>query len=85
MDPLVSYCSFRKRISRYKNLVKCYEKYLSYLTRFFERKFLTMFPKLKPKNPLKRIRCLRNKEFEIYANFRRQIPLCITVVFVKES
>ena len=52
---------------------------------FFERKFLIMFPKLKPKNPLKRIRCLRNNEFEIYANFRRQIPLCITVVFVKES
>ena len=51
---------------------------------FFERNFLIMFPKLKPKNPLKRIRCLRNKEFEIDANFRWQIPLCVTVVFVKK-
>ena len=52
---------------------------------FFERKFLIMFPKLKPKNPLQRIRCLRNKEFDIDTNFWRHILLCVTVVFVKES
>ena len=55
-----SHCSFHKRISRDKNLVKGYEKYLRYLTRFFERKFSTMFLKLKSKNLLKRIRCFRN-------------------------
>ena len=60
-DSFTSHCNFHKRILRYKNLVKGYEKYLSYLTRFFERKFSIMFSKLKPKNLLKRIRYLKNK------------------------
>ena len=58
---------------------------LKLFNKIFLKDFLIMFPKLKPKNPLKRIRCLRNKEFEIDANFRWQIPLCVTVFFIKES
>ena len=58
-DYFTSYFSFRKRIPRYKNLVKGREKYSSYLTRFFERKFSIMCPRL---NLTKKKTCLLKKK-----------------------
>ena len=44
-----------------------------------------MFPKLKQKTiPEKELGVLEIKKFEIDANFRLQISLCVIIVFVKE-
>ena len=49
------------KISRYKNLLKGREKYLGYLTRFFERKFSITFLKTFLKKDLGALEINNNK------------------------